>query len=185
MHLLDLLYELLACIVYFSDHDTLRTLCLTEKHVIHPIASPFLWRNVTVIFNIGKDPNLLSFDSGRLASVRSLSIIFLESFDIHSPSFAPIVVQMVNVNFVRVSGGSGAFVRMILEKTKAALVTLVLDRCDADPQDFADMVPITLRDLRISRCHSNLRFLLGSLTVENLEVYCLGSSLVSDLSQTR
>lgn len=71
MHLLDLLYELLACIVYSSDPDTLRALCLTEKHVIHPIARPFLWRNITVIFNIGKDPrpNLLSLDSGRLAAV--------------------------------------------------------------------------------------------------------------------
>ncbi|KAK0184100.1 hypothetical protein F5146DRAFT_1125861 [Armillaria mellea] len=160
MQLLDLPYELLAYIVYFSDPDTLRALCLAEKHVIQPIACSFLWRDVTVIFDIDKDarPTLLSLDSQRLAAVISLSINFPQSFDVHSPSFAPIVAQMVNVNLVRVSGGSGPFVPMVLENTKVSLVTLELDRCDADPQDFADMVPITLRELR-------------PLTVEDLEVH--------------
>ncbi|PBK82306.1 hypothetical protein ARMGADRAFT_738491 [Armillaria gallica] len=33
------------------------------------------------------------------------------------------------------------------------------------------MVPIVIRDLRISRCHSSMRFLLGPLTVEYLDVH--------------
>ncbi|SJL17923.1 uncharacterized protein ARMOST_21493 [Armillaria ostoyae] len=70
---------------------------------------------------------------------------------------------------VHVSGGSGPFIRLTLENTTASLVTLELDGCYAEPQDFADMVPIAIRKLCISRCHSNLRFLLGPLTVEDLE----------------
>ncbi|KAK0431450.1 hypothetical protein EV421DRAFT_169149 [Armillaria borealis] len=173
MRLLDLPYKLLAYIIHFSDPDTLRTLCLTEKHIIHHIAHPFLWRNVTIIFDINQDPrpNLFSLDSGRLAAIRSFSIIFPDYFDLHSPSFAPAIAKMVNVNYIHVSGGSGPFIRLILENMTVSLVTLELDRCDADPQDFADMVPITIRDLRISRCHLSLRFLLGPLTVENLEVH--------------
>ncbi|PBK95021.1 hypothetical protein ARMGADRAFT_1077786 [Armillaria gallica] len=53
----------------------------------------------------------------------------------------------------------------------ASLVTLKLNRCYAEPQDFADIVPIVILELHISRCHSNLRFLLGRLTVEDLEVH--------------
>ncbi len=179
MHLLDLPYELLSYIIHFSDPDTLCALCLTEKHIIHHIARPFLWRNVTVIFNVdqGPKPNLFSLDSGCLAAIRSLSVNFPEYFDLHSPSFAPVFAQMVHVDHIRVTGGSGPLVRMILENMMASLVTLELDRCDADPQDFADMVPIAIRDLRISRCHSNLRFLLGPLNVEGLEVHGPGSSL--------
>ncbi|PBK95034.1 hypothetical protein ARMGADRAFT_1077797 [Armillaria gallica] len=41
----------------------------------------------------------------------------------------------------------------------ASLVTVELDQCDAEPQDFADMMPITMRKLRVSRCHLNLYFL--------------------------
>ncbi|PBK95036.1 hypothetical protein ARMGADRAFT_1077798 [Armillaria gallica] len=173
MHLLDLPYELLSYIIHFSDLDTLRALCLTEKHIIHHIARPFLWRNITVIFDIHQNPrpNLFSLDSGRLAAIRSLSIIFPEYFDLHSPSFAPVFAQMINVNYIRVSSGSGPFIRVILENTMASLLTLELDRCNADPQDFTDMVPVTLRDLCISRCHPNLRFLLGPLNVEELEVH--------------
>ncbi|PBK64961.1 hypothetical protein ARMSODRAFT_1006831 [Armillaria solidipes] len=175
MRLLDLPYKLLTYIIHFSDPDTLRVLCLTEKHVIYDIARLFLWRNVTVIFDIDQNPrpNLFSLFSGHLAAIRSLSIIFPDYFDLHSPSYAPAIAQMVNVNYIRVSGGSGPFIRMILENAMASLVTLELDRCNADPQDFADMVPITIRDLRISRCHSNLRFLLGPLNVEELEVHVL------------
>ncbi|KAK0207502.1 hypothetical protein IW262DRAFT_534962 [Armillaria fumosa] len=78
---------------------------------------------------------------------------------------------MVNANFVCVSRGSGPFIRIFLENTNASLLTMVLDHCDADPQDFADMTSITLRDLRMSRYHLNLRFLLGPLTAEDLEVH--------------
>ncbi|PBK64936.1 hypothetical protein ARMSODRAFT_978632 [Armillaria solidipes] len=35
---------------------------------------------------------------------------------------------------------------------------------------FSDMVPFTIRDLHIFKCHSDMRFLLGPLTVEVLEV---------------
>ncbi len=83
---------------------------------------------------------------------------------------------MININHVCVSGGSGPFIRLILENTMASLVTLEPDRCDAEPQDFAEMI-IAIRDLRISRCHSNIRFLLGPLNVEDLEVHGPGSSL--------
>ncbi len=38
MQLLDLPHELLSYIVHFVDPDTLRTLCLTEKHILHHIA---------------------------------------------------------------------------------------------------------------------------------------------------
>ncbi|KAK0429622.1 hypothetical protein EV421DRAFT_1914337 [Armillaria borealis] len=146
MHLLDLPYELLAYIIHFSDPDTLRMLCLTEKHVIHNIARLFLWRNITIIFNIDQNPrpNLFSLFSGHLAAIRSLSIIFPDCFDLHSPSYALAITQMGNVNYIRVRGGSGPFICMILENTMASLVTLELDRCDADSQDFADMVPITI-----------------------------------------
>ncbi|KAK0219293.1 hypothetical protein EDD85DRAFT_865887 [Armillaria nabsnona] len=185
MHLLDLPYELLSYIIHFSDLDTLRALCLTEKHIIHHIAHPILWRNITVISDIHQNPrpNLFSLDSGCLAAIRSLSIIFPEYFDLHSPYFAPVFAQMINVNYIRVSGGSGPFIRVILENTMASLVTLELDRCNADPQDFTDMVPVTLRDLCISRCHSNLRFLLGPLNVEGLEVHGPSSSLYLTLPE--
>ncbi len=84
---------------------------------------------------------------------------------------------MNNINHVRVSGRSASFNRLILENTMASLVTLELDRCDAEPQDFTYMGPIVIRDLRISRCHPNMCFLLGPLIVENLEVHGPGSSL--------
>ncbi len=77
---------------------------------------------------------------------------------------------MIHINLVRVSGGSGPFIRLIREDTMMSLVTLELDLCKAESQDFGDVVPIVLRDLRISVCHSNIRFLLGPLTVEDLEV---------------
>ncbi len=80
-------------------------------------------------------------------------------FDVCVSSFALVLASMINIKHVHVSGGSGPFIRMILENTMASLVTVELDRCDAEPQDFADMISITIRKLRVSRCHSNLCFL--------------------------
>ncbi len=84
---------------------------------------------------------------------------------------------MININQVRVSGGSGPFIHFILKNTMASLVTLGLVCCDAEPQDFSEMIPIIIRDLRIPRCHSSMRFLLGPLTAEDLEVHGPGSFL--------
>ncbi len=66
-------------------------------------------------------------------------------------------------------------VRSIVENVAASLGTLELEGCDADPQDFAGMAPMSIRRLSISRCHSNIRFILGPLAVEELEVYGPGS----------
>ncbi|SJL17897.1 uncharacterized protein ARMOST_21464 [Armillaria ostoyae] len=78
---------------------------------------------------------------------------------------------MVNLNHVRVSGGTGTLIRSIVENVATSLVTLELEVCDAEPQDVAGMVPVSIGRLSISRCHSNIRFILGPLTVEELEVY--------------
>ncbi|PBK81031.1 hypothetical protein ARMGADRAFT_1146753 [Armillaria gallica] len=78
---------------------------------------------------------------------------------------------MININHIRVSGGSGPFIRLILKNTMASFMTLELDCCDAELQDFADMVPITIRKLCIARCRSNVRFLLVPLNVEDLRVH--------------
>ncbi|KAK0207505.1 hypothetical protein IW262DRAFT_1469459 [Armillaria fumosa] len=178
MDLLDLPHELLSYILHFADPDTLRALCLTEKCILHNIARDFLRRNVTVRF--GPDhkstPDVFSFDSGHLAAIRFLSIIVDTHFNGGATSFSSVLGSMINIKHIRVSGGSGTFVRLILENTfkLGSLVTLELDRCDAEPQDFYDMVAITIRDLRLSRCHSNVRFLLGPVTVVNLEVRGLG-----------
>ncbi|SJL18097.1 uncharacterized protein ARMOST_21669 [Armillaria ostoyae] len=173
MNLLDLLHELLLYIMQFTDPDALRALCLTEKRILHNIARDLLSRNVTVIFDIHQKPkpNLFSFDFGRLAAIRSLSVVVDGYFDVCLSSFSSALAGLININHVRVSGGSGAFICFILENTMSPLVTLELDRCDAEPQDFADMVPITIRKLRIFRCHSSMRFMLGPLTVEDLEVH--------------
>ncbi|KAK0219295.1 hypothetical protein EDD85DRAFT_865892 [Armillaria nabsnona] len=173
MHLLGLPHELLSYIVHFADPNTLRVLCLTETHILYPIARHFLWRNVTVIFGTNQKPtlNLFAFDSERLAAIRSISITVDGSPDVCLSSFASVLGSMINVNHIRVSGASGAFIRLILENTMATLVTLELDDCYAEPQDFSEIIPIAIRDLRISRCHSNIRFLLGPLTVEDLEVH--------------
>ncbi|PBK95033.1 hypothetical protein ARMGADRAFT_1077796 [Armillaria gallica] len=176
MHMLDLPHELLSYIVHFADPNTLRALCLTEKHILYHIARHFLWRNVTVIFGTNQKStlNLLSFDPERLAALRFISIIVDGSFDDCLSSFTSVLASMINVNYVRVSGASGAFIRLILENTMATLVTLELDDCYAEPQDFSEMIPIAIRDLRISSCHSNIRFLLGPLQVEDLEVHGAG-----------
>ncbi len=67
MHLLDLPHELLSYIVHFVDPNTLRALCLTEKRILYHIARHFLWRNITFVFSINRNPkpNIVSFDSGR------------------------------------------------------------------------------------------------------------------------
>ncbi|KAK0467530.1 Fungalysin metallopeptidase-domain-containing protein [Armillaria novae-zelandiae] len=75
----------------------------------------------------------------------------------------------LNITHLRVSGGSGTFIRLVLENTKKLLVMLEVDQCDAKSQDLSDVMGITIRDLRISRCHANVRFLLGPVTVLNLE----------------
>ncbi|KAK0431018.1 hypothetical protein EV421DRAFT_202314 [Armillaria borealis] len=147
MDLLDLPHELLSYIMQLTDPDTLRTLCLTEKRTLHNIARDLLSRNVTVIFDIDQKPkpNLFSFDSGRLAAIRSLSVVVNRYCDVCRSSFSSVLAGLININHVRVSGGSGAFIRLILENTMSPLVTSELDCCDAEPQDFADMVPITIR----------------------------------------
>ncbi len=86
---------------------------------------------------------------------------------------------MININLVRVSGGSGPFIRLILENTMVSLVTLELDLCNAESQNFGDVVPIVIRDLRISRCHSNMRFFwdLSLLKIRRCTVQvCLSGS---------
>ncbi|SJL18105.1 uncharacterized protein ARMOST_21677 [Armillaria ostoyae] len=89
MHLLDLPHELLSYIMHFADYDTLRTLCLTEKRNLYHIARHFLWRNVTVIFDVDQKPkpNLFSFDSGHLSAIRSLSAVVDGYLDISLSSF--------------------------------------------------------------------------------------------------
>ncbi|KAK0219297.1 hypothetical protein EDD85DRAFT_961257 [Armillaria nabsnona] len=173
MHLLDLPHELLSYIVHFANPNTLHALCLTEKRILYRIAHHFLSRNVTVVFGIDRNPksNLFSFDSGRRAAIRSLYVVVDGYVDLCLPFFASVSASQVNINHVCVSGRSGPFIRLILENTMTSLVTLELDCCDAEAQDFADMVPITIRKLCISRCRSNVRFLLGPLNVEDLEVH--------------
>ncbi|KAK0207508.1 hypothetical protein IW262DRAFT_1498621 [Armillaria fumosa] len=90
--------------------------------------------------------------------------------DLGTTSFSSVLGSMMQYKHIRVSGGSGTLIRLILENTLGSLVTLELDRCDAEPQDFSDMVAINIGDLRILRCHSNVRFLLGPAIVVNLEV---------------
>ncbi|PBK95030.1 hypothetical protein ARMGADRAFT_1028466 [Armillaria gallica] len=156
-----------------SAGPPVRAALIHQKRILYHISRHFLWRNVTVIFGTNQKStlNLLSFDSERLAAIRSISIIVDGSFDVCPSSFTPVLASMSNVNYVRVSGASGAFIRLILENTMATLVTLELDDCYAEPQDFSEMIPIAIRDLRISTCHSNMRFLLGPLQVEDLEVH--------------
>ncbi|KAK0219328.1 hypothetical protein EDD85DRAFT_865972 [Armillaria nabsnona] len=173
MQLLDLPHELLSYIVHFVNPDILRTLCLTEKQNLHHIARHFLWRNITVIFGTDPNPkpNLFSFNSGRLAAIRSLSVVVDGYLDVSLSSFSSAFALMININHVRVNGGSGPFIRFILENTMASLVTLESVCCDAEPQEISDMISIVIGDLCISICHSSMRFLLGPLTVEDLEVH--------------
>ncbi|KAK0505601.1 hypothetical protein EDD18DRAFT_1400185 [Armillaria luteobubalina] len=176
MHLLDLPHELLSYILHFSEPDTLRGLCLTEKHILHNVARDLLRRNLTVKLgpNHTSTPDVFTFDIGHLAAIRSLSIIVDGYVDLGATSFPLVLHSMINIKHIRVIGGSGTFIRLILENITRSLVTLELDRCDAEPQDFSDMVGITIRDLRVCGCHSNMRFLLGPVTVVNLEICGLG-----------
>ncbi len=179
MPLLDLPHELLSHIVDFTDRDTLLALCVTEKHILRDIAHRLLRQNVTVYFDTiqKSEPNLFSFDSARLAAIRSLSLFVVRCFHFHPGSFASVFARMINVNHISVSGGSGPLIRSILENTMVSLVTLELHGCNAEPQDFSGMMPITIRKLFISRSHPNVRFLLGPLNVEELVVYGPGLSL--------
>ncbi|KAK0467521.1 hypothetical protein IW261DRAFT_1612989 [Armillaria novae-zelandiae] len=177
MQLLDLPHELLSYVMHFADPDTLRALCLTGKRIFHTIARDLLRRNLTV--RLGPDkkstPDIFSFDAGHLAAIRFLSIIVDGFSDLGATSLSSVLVSMVNITHIRVSGGSGNFLRLVLEnKKRSELGTLEFDQCDAEPQDFLDMAGISIRDLHISRCHANVRFLLGPFTVRNLEVRGLG-----------
>lgn len=173
MHLLDLPTEVLSLIVSDTDRDTLLTLCLTEKHLLHEIARRSLRRNVAVVLDGCQmpKPNLLSFDTSRLSAIRTLSLAVHGYLELDSKLYSRVFTHMVNLNHVRVSGGTGTLVRSIVENVAASLGTLELEGCDADPQDFAGMAPMSIRRLSISRCHSNIRFILGPLAVEELEVY--------------
>ncbi|KAK0462300.1 uncharacterized protein EV420DRAFT_1761572 [Desarmillaria tabescens] len=173
MHLLDLPPEILSIIVNNTDKDTLLSLCLTEKHTLCQIARSCLEQNVTVVFDVGRKPrpDVFSFGSGRLSAIRSLSLIDHGSFALHSELYSPVFIRMVNLNHVRVIGGPGTLIRSIVESTTASLTTLELEECDAEPQDFSEMASVAIRRLSISRCHSNVRFILGPLTVEELEVH--------------
>ncbi|KAK0435778.1 hypothetical protein EV421DRAFT_1834529 [Armillaria borealis] len=155
------------------DRDTLVSLCLTEKSILRDMARRLLRQNVTIhLDTIQKSqPNLFSFDSARLAAIRSLSIFVVRCFDLHPGSFASVFAHMINVNHICVSGGSGPLIRLILENAMASLVTLELHGCNAEPQDFSEMMSITIRKLFISQSHPNVRFLLGPLNVEELVVH--------------
>ncbi|KAK0460808.1 hypothetical protein IW261DRAFT_1614484, partial [Armillaria novae-zelandiae] len=176
MHLLDLPHELLSYTLHFADPHTLRALCLTEKRTLHTVARDFLRRNLTVRLgpNQKSTPDIFSFDAGHLAAIRSVYIIVDAFSNFGATSFPAVLSSMINITQIRVSGVSGTFLCLILENTKRSLVTLELDQCDAEPQDFSDMAGISIRDLRISWCHANLRFLLGPVAVVNLEVRVLG-----------
>ncbi|KAK0475374.1 hypothetical protein IW261DRAFT_1422211 [Armillaria novae-zelandiae] len=77
---------------------------------------------------------------------------------LHSQVFT----DTVNLNHVRVSGGTGTLVRLVVESVGASPVTLELEGCDAKAQDFAGMASHALY--------------LRPLAVEELEVYGPGSS---------
>ncbi|KAK0207473.1 hypothetical protein IW262DRAFT_534069 [Armillaria fumosa] len=173
MHLLDLPPEVLSLILDDTDRDTLLTLCLTEKHMLHEIARRFLRRNVAVVFEACQipKPDLFSFDISRISAIRSLSLAINGYLEVDSKLCSQVFTDMVNLNYVRVSGGSGPLIRLIVESVTTSLVTLELEGCDAEPQDFAGMASVSIRRLSISRCHSNIRFILGSLAVGELEVY--------------
>ncbi|KAK0505571.1 hypothetical protein EDD18DRAFT_339958 [Armillaria luteobubalina] len=172
MDLLNLPQELLSYILHFADPDTLRALCLTKKRTLHAISRNFLRRKLTLRFgpNQKSTPDVFTFDPGHLAAIRSLSIVMDGYVDLGAISFSSVLTSMINIKDIRVSGGSGNFLRLIVENTKESLVMLELDGCDAEPQDFSDIVDITIRDLRLSGCHPNVRFLLGPVVVVNLEV---------------
>ncbi len=78
MHLLDLPTEVLSLIVSDTDRDTLLTLCLTEKHLLHEIARRSLRRNVAVVLDGCQmpKPNLLSL----------IRLVYQLSGPFHSPS---------------------------------------------------------------------------------------------------
>ncbi|KAK0241033.1 hypothetical protein EDD85DRAFT_948124 [Armillaria nabsnona] len=78
---------------------------------------------------------------------------------------------MVNLSHVRVSRGAGTLVRSIVENVTLSLVSLELEGCDAERQNFTGLAPVSIRRLSISRCHFNIHFILGPLAVEELEMY--------------
>ncbi|KAK0482158.1 hypothetical protein EDD18DRAFT_1362598 [Armillaria luteobubalina] len=174
----DLLHELLPYILHFADTDTPRALCLTERCTLYRLARDFLWRNVTLRFgpNQKSIPDIFSFDPGHLGAIRTLSIIVDAHVDLGATSFPSVSDSMINIDRIRVSGGSGTFVGLVHENIAGSLVMLELYRCHAELQDFSGMAAITIRDLRILRYHSNVHFLLGPVTVVDLEVRGLGVS---------
>ncbi|PBK64954.1 hypothetical protein ARMSODRAFT_1006828 [Armillaria solidipes] len=105
MQVLDLPHELLSYIVHFADPDTLRALCLTEKRILYNIACDFLWGNAAVVFGTDQNPkpNLFSFDSERLAAIRSLCVVVDGYFDVCLSSFTSVLASMNNINRVRLS----------------------------------------------------------------------------------
>ncbi|KAK0221312.1 hypothetical protein IW262DRAFT_1493166 [Armillaria fumosa] len=173
MPFLDLPHELLTHIVDFTDRDTLLALSVTERHTLRDMADRLLRQNVTVHFDTVQksEPSLFSFNSSRLAAIRSLSIFVTRCFDLHAASFVSVFARMVNVSHICVSGGSGPLIRLIIENTMASLVALELHGCNAEPQDLSEMMTIRIRKLFISRSHPNVRFLLGPLSVEELVVH--------------
>lgn len=173
MHLLDLPPEVLSLIVDDTDRDTLLTLCLTEKHILLEIARRFLRRNVAIVFEVchNPKPDLFSFDTSRLSAIRSLSLAINGYLEMDPKLSSQVFTDMINLSHVRVSGRTGTLVRLVVESVATALVTLELEGCDAEPQDFAGMASVSIRRLSISRCHSNIRFILGPLAVGELEVY--------------
>lgn len=176
MHLLDLPPELLSLIVNGTDRDTLLSLCLTEKHLLHEIARRFLQRNVAVVIDPYQKPkpNLFCFDASRLSAIRTLSLAVHGYLEMDAKLYSQAFADMVNLNHVRVNGGTGPLVRSIVGNVATSLVTVELEECDAEPQDFAGMASMAIRRLSISRCHSNIRFFLGPLAVEELEVHGSG-----------
>ncbi|PBK95057.1 hypothetical protein ARMGADRAFT_1077817 [Armillaria gallica] len=123
MRLLDLPPVVISLIINDTDRDTLLTLCLTEKHLLHDIARRFLWWNVAVVFDASQQPmpNLFSFDSGRLVlGVRSLSIIVDGYSDFYLSIFTSVLASINDIGHVRLSGRSGPIICLILENTMAS-----------------------------------------------------------------
>ncbi|KAK0467526.1 hypothetical protein IW261DRAFT_1612992 [Armillaria novae-zelandiae] len=122
-----------------------------------------LRRNLTV--RLGPErksmPDMFSLDAGHLAGIRFLSIIVDGFSSFSATSLSSMLGSVINTRHLRVSGECSIFIRLVLGNTKRSLATLELDRCDAEPQDLSDMAGISIRDLRLSRCNSNVRFLLG------------------------
>ncbi len=83
---LDLPYGLLSYIGHFADPDAFRALFLSEKRILHHTARHFLRRNATVTLgtNQKREPNIFSFDTGRLSRSLFITVDGYSDFRQHS-----------------------------------------------------------------------------------------------------